>query len=206
MGSVDSQDRIKLASRHTALQNSLPGVVMPSFGRGIDPNTPFEMGASLHDASKTGQLEIVRSFLSTGVDVNERDKYFMTPLSYASKGGKFEVAQLLIECGADINTPNRTGWTPLHLASLYGHIDDVRLLLDHGADVNAKKQDRWTALHLAVINDSASSSFGMVKALLQQGASIHATNDEGRTPFQVASRVGNREIMRLLSQYGADGL
>ena len=205
MGSADAQDRINLASGHTASQNSVPGVGTPSFGHGMDPNTRYMMRALLHNASEMGQLEIVRSFLESGVDVNEWDRGFATPLLPASKGGSLEVVQLLIEYGADVNTSNSTGWTPLHAASRHGHVDVIRLLLDHGADANAMKQDQWTALHLAIYSGNA-SSFEIVKALLQQGASIHARDDQGRTPYQMALRSGNREIIRLLSQYDADGM
>ncbi len=172
MGSADAQNRIiNLASGHTASQNSLPGVGMPSFGHGIDPNIPYEMRPSLHAASMTGQLEIVRSLLESGADVNERDKDFGTSLLSASQEGRLEVVQLLIEFGADVNTPDRIGWTPLQIASRHGHIDVIRLLLNHGAHVNAKKQNQWTPLHLAMLSN-AESFFEIVEALLQRPDTI----------------------------------
>ncbi len=203
MGSADSQDRIYLASFDTASRDSLPMVATPLFGcEGI----PDEMGGSLHEASEAGHLEIVRSLIESGADVNERDKYHWTPLRWASMKGRFEVAKFLIEYGADVNIPDATGWTPLHVAARDGHVDVVHLLLNHGADVNAKKQNQWSALHLALLCDDSESAFEIVKALLEQGANVHVRNDKGQTPFQMASRRRYRDIMRLLSQYGAGGV
>jgi ankyrin repeat protein len=145
----------------------------------------------------------MRSLLETGADVNERDESNSTPLWGASDGGRLEVAKLLIEYGADVNLPEWTGWTPLHVASRGGYADIVQPLLVHGADVDAKNQDQWTALHFAL--DRYFTSTEIVKALLDQGANVHVQNSRGETPFQRASRRGEREIMRLFSECGAHG-
>ncbi|KAI9455695.1 ankyrin repeat-containing domain protein [Lactarius psammicola] len=57
---------------------------------------------SLHIASENGQLDIVRSLLDRGSDVNETDSYRGTALHVASEKGKLEVAKLLIERGATL--------------------------------------------------------------------------------------------------------
>ncbi len=196
MGNADSLDQLNLSP------DSLPGVEGPTFGHGTGSNIPDERRASLHDASEAGDLEIVRSLLEVGAHVNERDTEHATPLIYASRRGRAEVAKLLIKYGADVNAQDRIGWTALQAASRYGHADVVGLLLDHSADVNAMKHDQWTALHLALYDRS---SFETVKALLEKGADVHARNDIGRTPFQVATRIGDQQIMQLLLEFGARG-
>jgi ankyrin repeat protein len=153
-------------------------------------------------ASWAGHIEVVRSLLGIGAGVDERDENNWTPLHFASQKGTVEVAKLLIEYGADANSLDRTGWRPLHLASYSGHACVVRLLLDHGADVNAENQDHLTALHYTIIN---THSFEIAKTLLERGANVHVQDDLGQTPFQIASRKGQKEIMQLLSEYGVDG-
>jgi ankyrin repeat protein len=196
MGNADSLDRLNI------LPDSLPGAEGPTSGHGTSSNIPDGTRASLHDASKAGDLELVRSLLEVGSHVNERDTYAWTPLMYASKHGITEVAKLLIEYGADVNARDSIGWTALQAASRYGQADVVGLLLNHGADVNAMNQDQWNALHLAVFD---SSPFETVKTLLEKGADVHVRNDIGRTPFQTATRSGDRKLMQLLLEFGARG-
>lgn len=196
---VDGQNCINLASLDTASQDSLPSVARSSLGHGSEPNIPDERSTSLHDASDAGHIEIVRSLLEGGADVNERDIGHLTPLAHASRRGHLEVVKLLINYSSDVNSQDWIGWTALHIASRYRHVDVVHLLLDHGADVNAKRQDNSTPLHIAIEN----RSFEIVKALLEQGADVHVRNDLGQTPFQMASRRGEQDIVRLLSEYGA---
>jgi ankyrin repeat protein len=203
IGDVDVQDRVILAFLDTTSQDSLPSVARPSPGYGNVPNVSDERRTSLPAASEAGHLDIVRSLLDGGADVNERNASHRTPLHYASQEGRIEVAKLLIEYGADVNSLDGmlTGWTPLHAASFYGHSDVVRLLLNRGADVNAEDQHHFTALHFAITERSSET----VKALLEQGANVSVRNDQNQTPFQMAAARGEREIMRILMEYGADG-
>ncbi len=196
MGNADSLDQLNLSP------DSLPGVEGPTSGHGTGSNIPDERRASLHDASEAGDLETVRSLLEDGSHVNERDTEHVTPLIYASGRGRIEVAKLLIKYGADVNARDRNGWTALQAASRYGHADVVCLLLNHSADVNAMQQDQWTALHLALMSGT---SFETVKALLEKGADVHVRDDIGRTPFHLATRLGDRQIMQLLLEFGAHG-
>ena len=109
----------------------------------------FKNQHSLCTAAENGQIDVVRSLLEQGADVDEMDSLRQTALAVASINGKLQVAELLIEHGADVNSRDADGWTPLHMASQYGHLDVVRLLLDHNADLNASSRNLRTALDVA---------------------------------------------------------
>jgi ankyrin repeat protein len=105
------------------------------------------------------------------------------------------------------------------------------MLLDAGADPNAAEQG-WTALHTVTwvrqpgyaSNDPAPegsgnmSSIEFVKKIAAKGANLNAKmtirtsvglsslNTSGATPFLLAARTGDAELMRLLVQLGADPL
>lgn len=88
--------------------------------------------------------------ISTGADVNARDKHGDTPLHDAAGFGMKEIIEILLANGADIHARNRFGKTPLHDAALNGRHDGaIQLLLDNGADINAKSIDGETPIQAA---------------------------------------------------------
>jgi ankyrin repeat protein len=177
-------------------QSSPPNVLHPPRKRGEDVTSSVQR--SLYTASQNGELDIVRSLLDRGSDVNERNTRRQTALDAASRHGQLEVATLLIERGADMDSRDRHGWTPLIRASRYGQLEVARLLLDHGADVNAQMRNYNTALHLA----SYFGKFEVVQLLLERGANVDVRNADGQTPRQIA---GYRRIVELLSGCGEHG-
>jgi ankyrin repeat protein len=158
--------------------NVKPNVVERPKPRGKDVKHSQNERPSMHTASKYGQIEVVRSLLDHGSDIDERDASQWTALAVASMNGKLEVAKLLIERGANVNTRGEFGWTSLHFASRNGHLDVVRLLLNHGGDLNARQRSRRTALDLT----SCYGHLEIAKLLLKSGANANVRNDYGLTP------------------------
>jgi ankyrin repeat protein len=68
--------------------------------------------------------------------------------------------------------------------------------------LNATKQDGWSPLHLAAGN----SHIEIVQLLLERGAKAEIRNEDGRTAFDEALRIGELKIAELLSQYGGRGV
>ena len=183
-----------------SLQKLRSGASLSSLATVEHTHSPSHEGiTSLFTASSEGNVDVVRSLLDSGADINERNLSHNTALHVALDEEELEVAKLLIQYGADINCQEKTGWAPLHLASRNGYFDVVQLLLDHDADVNAKNQELSTPLHLAAWN----SQVEVARLLLERGANVHLRDIEGRTPSVLASKVGERNLARLLS--GRDG-
>ena len=154
---------------------------------------------SICAASRNGNIDVVRSLLDHGSDIEQKDSDRRTPLALASRDGQLEMAKLLIERGAYVDSREPEGWTPLHLASRYGHFHIVRLLLDHNAEIDARQRNQRTALDLAAYNGHLET----VEILIRCGADTNVRNSYGRTPRQEALASGNCRIAELLPKHGS---
>ena len=76
-------------------------------------------------------------------------------------------------------------------------------MVEHGADVNARTTRGLTLLHVAV---EEKKNDEVVRVLLEHGANVDAEDDEGRTPFQIASARRGDKTMKLLLEHGAKGV
>ena len=168
-------------------------------------------GTVLHAASYAGHLEIVRSLLKCGVDVNARGTMGLSALQQASIGGYFDVAKCLLNQGADANSQCVDRLTPLVRAAALGHLEIVRMLLEHNADIHTPDKDGLTPLHWVLSYDRPNSKGNypqMVRFLLEHGADPNARDNRRQTPLHKLSSPlqspSRLEIARILLAHGAD--
>jgi ankyrin repeat protein len=140
-----------------------------------------------------------------------------TPLLFTARVGDAESARVLLKAGADPNDSLPDGTSALVLAAHSGHGNVGEVLLENGADPNAFGTG-YTALHAAVLK----SDVKLVKALLARHANPNVrmtkatpmrrdTTDFnlpstliGSTPYLLAARFLEPDIMRALAAGGAD--
>jgi ankyrin repeat protein len=164
----------------------------------------------LHEAAAIGSTERVAAHLSA--EPESLDSYSeegFTALGLAAHFGHLETAEFLIGRGADVNniSKHEMGVTPLH-AALFGRRPEMAmLLLNNGANPLIKRGGKgwpragWTALHYA-------AGFGfvsVVELLLERGAlidEIDETDDEGKTPLDVAVAGSQSEVVEILRRFG----
>ncbi len=149
----------------------------------------------------------------------EEDRGGFTPLLFAARHGDVDSARLLLAAGANVNDAAPTGASVLVVAAHSGHGVLAAFLLDKGADPNAAGAG-YTAVHAAVLR----GDLELVRTLLAHGADPNARLTKGTpvrrtsqdwalnpsfvsaTPFWLAARFGEPEIMRSLAASGADPL
>ncbi len=151
---------LSVKGRGTALQAAAVGGNSAIFdllvSNGADVNAESDYGTPLHLAA--GQsVEIVKTLLSRGVDVNVKESHWgRTPVYEAAGKRNYKTAEVLIAHGADVHVKEkRYGRTPLHEAVRRGgpvrrggyKVAEVLLLA--GADVNAKDNNGHTPLWYA---------------------------------------------------------
>ena len=173
-------------------------------------------------AAREGRIPAVKTLLAGGADVDDA--------LLARPGGRGRGAGGAGVAGTGPRPPTR-GSSALVLAVGSAHFELAAALLDAGANPNAAAQG-WTALHhISWIrkpgsgsNDPAPYGSGnmdsltLVRKLKAHGADVNARvtrrpnvgvtalNFIGATPFFMAARGGDTELMRLLVELGADPL
>ena len=140
-------------------------------------------------AVQGGRFDRVERFLKSGeIYVNYSQGYGgYTAMHRATQFASANMVQLLLDYGGDVRSISNDGWSPLghalhRMSRRYTSLKPkdvertVRALLLHGADVNASGNRGCTPLQSAVLYDRNSV---LVKILLDHGAKISKTDDEG---------------------------
>ncbi|KUL89893.1 hypothetical protein ZTR_02763 [Talaromyces verruculosus] len=181
-------------------------VILGTFLQSPSTTTEIFMSNCLASAAELGEIEIVRTLIDHGVDVDvtRGNVVRRTPLSLAIRNGNIECVRLLIENGSDLN-PAAADKTPIQIAcDTYNcSVEMVQLLLESGAYVNPPQDSsRLTALQLAVDRRRTD----IVRLLLQRKADPNTfTTSESGTALQIACSIySNAEIAELLIANGAD--
>jgi ankyrin repeat protein len=172
---------------------SLPGVALaasqlsanapPLSGQVLPPLNATQMHDLLCHAIEVKNLELVKSLIMQGVDVNSKNEYGFTLLHTAVLCGSVDVVQYLISKGADVNARNYQDVTPLHCAE--SNFDVVKCLVAHGAEVNARSCNGYTPLHYTVRYRHI-EFIEVLEYLISQGADVHAQDNDGKTALDMA--------------------
>ena len=162
-------------------------------------------------AVREGQLDAARALLASGADVSGAAPGGSSPLAVAVINAHYELALQLLEAGADPNAADPRGsilhalaWMrrpgsgspPLPTGGV-SSLELGRALLERGADPN--RQVDWEEIPFEV-------DLGVVK--LPPGISVgrNFLSFVGATPFYLAAKHADLDLMRLLIEHGADSL
>ncbi len=120
----------------------------------------------------------------------------------AAVGDCARLRQLIAQDAMSARAISPDGWTPLHLAAAFAAAEPVTLLLEHGAHIHQFSHNpmRNQPLHACI---ALNSSLDVVRALLEAGADVNATQHGGYTPLLQAAAAGKKDLVRLLLEYGA---
>jgi ankyrin repeat protein len=152
-----------------------------------------------------------------------------TPFLFAVRGGHIDTVKVLLAAGADPNEALADGTSALIVATTNARYELGALLIDKGANVNWDAQG-WTALHQvawtrrpnihktpAAVPSGNMDSLTFVKYLIAHGANPNARETKeprdgnlgklrriGATPYLLAAKSADTELMRCLMVNGAD--
>lgn len=135
-------------------------------------------------AARSGDVASAQLLVAAGANVNDADAWGVSATVLAAHSGFGELVAFLLERGADPNAA-AAGFSALHAAIMRRHLGMVTALLAHGADPNAPVKT-WTPTR------RSSKDYNFAPELV------------GATPFWLAARFSEPDVMRLLLEYGAD--
>lgn len=137
-------------------------------------------------AARVGDLASAKLLVGAGANVNDADAWSVSAVTLAAHSDFGELVQLLLDKGADPNAA-ANGFTALHEAIMRRDEKMVAALLDHGADANLPLKT-WTPTRRS--SDDAYFDPALV----------------GASPFWLASKFVEPNVMRMLAKHGADPL
>lgn len=135
-------------------------------------------------AARSGDLESAKLLAAAGANVNDADAWGVSATVMAAHAGHTEFALWLLDRGADPNAAS-AGFTAMHAAIMRRDTQIVESLLAHGADANAPLKT-WTPTR------RSSKDHNFAPELV------------GATPYWLAARFNQPDVMRLLLARGAD--
>jgi ankyrin repeat protein len=207
------------ASKQTALMwaaaESHPDVVRTLVEAGATVGAKSAGGFTpLLFAARQGDADSARILLDAGADVNTAAPDGNSALTIATASGREPVALLLLDRGADANSAG-AGFTALHAAVPKDMRRAIAALLAHGADPNVRLRTAPASL-FGPARGAGSEVITEVQAAKPRAAAAGAARPRGErgmaaagsfagaTPFWLAAKNVNVDIMRMLAEHGAD--
>ncbi|KAL6406443.1 Ankyrin repeat, PH and SEC7 domain containing protein secG [Ilyonectria robusta] len=133
-----------------------------------------------------------------GAEVDARDRYGRTPLSYAAWNGHIAIVQRLVRAGARVDSKDEIGGTPISYALCSGQ-GAVASRLMKGAQVDSVDKISQELL----LSAAKKGHEAIVKRLLDNGAATEVVDSTGRTLLSYAAEGGHVAVARLLLDKGA---
>lgn len=162
---------------------------------------------------KCKDISMLQKLLDNGMSMTRKNSQGDCPLHIALVFCPKEIVMFLLEEGYDINCTNKLGETPL-LSTIKLEVSNdltprMLLLLHNGVGVNIANVEGDTPLLVALKRSGSLAYNGTerlvryVKALIEYGADLNATDAYGQSPVQLARDNGFDEIVSLLLASGA---
>ena len=221
---IDSVDNKGWTTLMLAVRDKDHATVEALLAHGADVNhlSP-DRWTALAEAAAQGFSDILQSLIQCGADTESKSSHDWTPLMHASyRGDKYSV-QILLQAGARLENGSQRDETPLLLSAAAGHMEICELLLTNGAVTepswakihDADMEERteqvdqpptevrstgrafplgWTPLMVA----SQKGHVGIVRLLLEMGASTKPKSPMEKTALEIARENGNGEVATVL--------
>ena len=184
----------------------------------VNPNIRAKVGLAstpIFNAARNGDPTIAELLIEAKADPNAPCGYLdndlddiveSTPLHIAVQHPDAAVVQLLCRASADVNAVDSEGDTPFTSAACEQHLDVMRTLVAARADVDhAAPAGDDDCGNTALQKAAWKADVFMLRLLLDLGADINRTDEDGWTPLAASTwACGDAPATRMLIAAGAD--
>lgn len=135
------------------------------------------------------------------VDINARNKYFVTPLHLTVASSNVQTFQKLLQLNANIDAQDIYGNNISHWIAYIGHIEIYKIASEK-IKMNTPNLNGMTALHCAC---SSANSWNLLQLLIDQYESnLDVVDKFNRTPLHYAAMTGRDKVVNLLISRGSN--
>ena len=172
--------------------------VSAALGGGADPRS---RGVGGHPLLKVaiyrGHLRLTQLLLDSGADPGAWQED-VSALEAAIGSGHTRIAYALLRFGVEPT------WQDADMAARCGRTQLLRTLLKRGVEVNHFEGYGGTAAVTMVMSAAFAGETGAIQALVEYGADVNLSNENGWTALLSAASCGHTEVVRLLLSLGAN--
>lgn len=192
------QDMLEAASRgDTARLEQLIAAGAP-----LDPVDATQQSPLLL-AVRNNHVPAALLLIEAGSNINVQAANMDSPWLLAGALGRTEMLRRMIPKGPDFALRNRFGGNALIPACERGHVETVKLLLTTKIDVNHINNLGWTCLlEIVILGDGSARYVEIAKLVLDADADPNIADEDGVSPLAHASRKGQRDVARVIEEYG----
>ncbi|MDR0639541.1 MAG: ankyrin repeat domain-containing protein [Spirochaetaceae bacterium] len=169
------------------------------YSQNADGDSPFTIALSFNDdRNQSGASRMVSTLLTTD-RARIADDEGRSPLHIAVlRNMSVSKLEIIVNQGGRVNSVEREGRTPLRLAVDMDNWEAAKYLVGAGSDIFAVARDGRSPAEIALGRGATA-----VRAVFS-GKAITARDSSGNTVLHYAARNGNRDLVNLLLELGAD--
>lgn len=150
-----------------------------------DPRWPeFPLSVLYGAAGRSHHADMTKLLLAAGANPDDNESLY-----HSVESRDLSCTRLLLDAGARVSGTNALG-----RVLDYDRLDALNLLLRHGGD---PREHAW--VHHAILRGR---SLDHIRALIQAGADLHATDRDGVSLYQMAQMHGRLDVVKLLEESG----
>ncbi|WP_353281769.1 ankyrin repeat domain-containing protein [Wolbachia endosymbiont (group B) of Horisme vitalbata] len=153
----------------------------------------------LYNAIEANKLSIIEYLVEKGVNVNLKDKDYVSPLHFAVENGHLDIVDYFVGKGADVNSQDEDGMSPLHYAVDSDHSNIVEYLAEKRAKINLQNRSGMGPLHFA----AKDGRLNIVECLIRKGADVNLKDENDMSPLHFATVYGYLDVVEYLIIQGA---